>query len=141
MISLDIQFLSTGETLEKRVSSLVGEVEEEAVTDSGRHARELKSASGQVLQGARSGRIYSYGGGRYQASRGGEAPAKRSGNFRDSWLETSQKERSGKTFITRGGIESSLRVGGHLLGELLEHGTQKMAARPYEKEILQRVLK
>lgn len=141
MISLEITGLFPEKNLEERVATLVGEVEGEAVRESSRHGRELKSASLSVLQGARSGRIYSYGGKRYQASGAGEAPAKRSGNFRQSWKEKTQTERVGSTFITRGGIESTLMVGGYLLGDLLEHGTKKMAARPYEKDILERVKK
>lgn len=112
-------------------------------------ANELRNASQLVLRGQRSGRRYKVPGtyrrqrdktdgkmkkGRYYtASAPGEPPAVRTGAFRMSWQPTARVVFG--SYISR--IESDLKTeNGHTLGEILEHGTSRMAPRPYEQRIL-----
>lgn len=120
-------------------------------------SNELKSASMLVLRGQRHGRRYNVPGtGRvtynkrkktarisytqYTASAPGEPPAVRTGGFRLGWKPQTKVEDGGKTVISR--IRNNQRVGKrkHLLGELLEEGTGRMAPRPYQEEVLSKAL-
>lgn len=138
MIRMSISFGDVGlsellaEEVSLKMEGISQEVERRGVLASG----ELRSASQVVLTGGRSGKVYRYGGGTYQASSSGEAPARRSGAFRESWVEKSEMEEGGGRF----GIESGLSVSGYLLGELLENGTSRMGARPYKEKILERAM-
>ena len=125
-----------------------------------RTANELKTASNHVLRGQRSGRRYKVPGtyaaqvdsgtGRvrngvyYTASAPGEPPANRTGMFRMGWKhKTFVDNRHGQDFTAHGVIESDLRVGKsrqYLLGDLLEDGTRRMAARPYKQRVVDRAL-
>ena len=117
-------------------------------------ANELRNSALIVLRGQRHGRRYKIPGtyrrqrdkvtgkmrnGRYYtASAPGEPPAVRTGTFRNSW-QVSQgevKELFG-SYIAR--IESDARTddGRYLLGEILEDGTSRMAARPYVEKTLE----
>lgn len=110
-------------------------------------ANELRNSALLVLRGQRSGRRYKVPGtyrkqrdktdgkmkrGRYYtASAPGEPPAVRTGAFRNSWQvsQTPVREIFG-SFTAR--IESDLKTdSGHVLGEILEDGTPRMAPRPY----------
>ena len=113
-------------------------------------ANELRNASQLVLRGQRSGRRYKVPGtyrrqrdktdgkmknGRYYtASAPGEPPAMRTGAFRMSWQPTAQVVYG--SYISR--IESDIRTdnGQHILGDILEEGTSRMAPRPYQDAIL-----
>lgn len=100
-------------------------------------ANELRNAELQVNRGQGGGRIYTVPGTkrRYQASAPGSPPAVRTGAFRLSWQPEAYVMFG--SYISR--IESSLQVGTnrqYTLGELLEHGTSKMAPRPHHDKIL-----
>lgn len=97
-------------------------------------ANELRSAEMRVLRGQGSGRQYRVPSTRavYRASAPGDPPAVRTGAFRNSW----RPEAEGATAR----IESELAAGGYVLGELLENGTSRMAARPYQEKILEKAL-
>lgn len=99
----------------------------------------LRRSALQVLSGARSGKVYGLGDGKvYRASRAGEAPAERTGAFRQSWaVGATELRREGTVRSVRVRLESGLTVGGHLLGDLLEEGTERMAARPYKEAVVQ----
>lgn len=117
---------------------------------------ELKNASMLVLRGQRHGRRYNVPGtGRvrynkrdktarvthkqYTASAPGEPPAVRTGAFRLGWMPQTKIEDGGKTIISR--IRNSQRVAdGHLLGDILEKGTGRMAPRPYQEKVLAKAL-
>ena len=115
-------------------------------------ANELRNSANLVLRGQRSGRRYKVPGtyrrqrdktdgkmknGRYYtASAPGEPPANRLGHFRQSWQPNARIEDGLYTSM----IESDLRVGQYLLGDLLEDGTSKMAPRPYQELILNRAI-
>ena len=117
-------------------------------------ANELRNSALLVLRGQRSGRRYKVPGtyrkqrdktdgkmkrGRYYtASAPGEPPAVRTGTFRNSWQvsQTPVREIFG-SFTAR--IESDLKTdSGHLLGEILEEGTSRMAPRPYVQRTLEK---
>lgn len=115
-------------------------------------ANELRNSALIILRGQRHGRRYKVPGtyrrqrdktdgkmknGRYYtASAPGEPPAVRTGTFRNSWQSTALK--SDDTYISR--IESDARTDGgqHILGEILEEGTSRMAPRPYVDKTLER---
>ncbi|MFI3253516.1 MAG: hypothetical protein R3Y63_04140 [Eubacteriales bacterium] len=118
--------------VEERLALIEAEVGRRAVLAS----RSLRDSAHRVLEGERSGRIYAYGGSRYRASAAGEAPARRSGKFRQSWGTYVQTGKSSGGYVARAGVESGLTVGGHLLGDLLEEGTERMAPRPYKEAVI-----
>ena len=98
-----------------------------------RGANEVRnSLVGDVLTGGRSGRMYKVPGtgAMYQASAPGEPPAVRTGAFRASWTVEAQ---GGGDGCYKADLTSRLTVNGYNLGSLLEHGTSKMAPRPYAK--------
>ena len=124
-----------------------------------RAANELRNASQIVLRGQRSGRRYNVPGtGRvkynkrehtatvtyrkYTASAPGEAPAVRTGVFRESWQPRTETEGSRDNLSVKAMIESSVRTdnGKYLLGEVLEDGTSRMAPRPYKEAIQEKAL-
>lgn len=102
-------------------------------------ANELRNAELEVNRGQRGGRIYGVPGTKkkYQASAPGQPPAVRTGAFRMSWQP--QAYVMFGSYISR--IESDLQVGtkrSYTLGDLLEHGTTKMAPRPHHDKILEK---
>ena len=132
----------------------------DAVTTSIRHqmesrsyraANELRNSALIVLRGQRTGRRYKVPGtyrrqrdkvtgkmrnGRYYtASAPGEPPAVRTGTFRASWQPEARVAFG--SYISR--ISSDVRTdnGQHILGEVLEKGTSRMAPRPHHDRILE----
>lgn len=97
----------------------------------------LKERARLILSGARSGRIYPLGSGFYQASAVGESPAERTGKFRDSW-EIRPEMEGNHEFSAK--IMSELSVGSYNLGSILEYGTSKMGARPYQDKVAEQEL-
>lgn len=101
-------------------------------------ANELRNSALEVLRGQRSGRRYKVPGTRrkYTASAPGEPPAVRTGAFRLSWQPTASVVYG--SYISR--IESDLPTdnGSHILGDILEEGTSRMAPRPYKDLILEK---
>lgn len=96
-----------------------------------RGANEVRNTLvGDILTGGRSGRIYRIPGtgASYQASAPGEPPANRTGAFRASWNVSAEGGGGGSY---KAEVKSELTVNGYNLGSLLEHGTSKMAPRPY----------
>ena len=143
----------TGPSLDHVLNDISDQIKHEMERRSYLAANELRNASQLVLRGQRSGRIYSLPGtGRvkynkrkrtaaitykkYQASAPGEPPAVRFGHFRQSWQPSAHAVFG--SYISR--IESDRRTddGRHNLGEILEHGTSKMAPRPYQDRILEK---
>lgn len=103
-----------------------------------RSSNELRNAAIDVLGSAGGGRVYGVPATkrRYVASAPGQPPAVRTGAFRNSWTPASVV--SGNIYTSR--IESRLNVNGYVLGELLENGTSKMAARPHHDKIKEQAL-
>jgi hypothetical protein len=81
---------------------------------------------------------------RNAASAPGESPAVRTGIFRLSWGTHTRVEKRGGRFLAIAAIESNVKVGGHLLGDILEHGTKsggrRMAPRPYKQAVRDRAM-
>lgn len=137
--------------LSKAVDDAVGQVKKEVERRSYLAANELRNSALIVLRGQRSGRRYKVPGtyrrqrdktdgkmkrGRYYtASAPGEPPAVRTGTFRNSWQPTTRIVMG--SYISR--IESDARTdnGRYTLGEILEDGTARMAARPHHDRILE----
>ena len=146
----------TSRIIAKSIKTTLDGVEREVASRAYRVSNELRNASLQVLRGDRGGHRYKIPGtykrqrdkasgkmrnGRYYtASKPGEAPANRTGVFRLSWGTHVRVERSGKTYRCVSAIESNLRVGKYLLGEILEDGTARMAPRPYKQAVRDRAM-
>jgi hypothetical protein len=130
----------TSQVIGNVINTTLKGVEKEVASRAYRASNELRNASLYVLRGQRSGRSYRVPHTRryYTASAPGESPAVRTGIFRNSWNARVHVEKKGKTFRAVSSIESSLKVGGYLLGDLLEHGTRRMAPRPYKQAIRDR---
>ena len=133
---------NASQVIGKIVQTTLKGVEREVAGRAYRAANELRNASLYVLRGQRSGWRYriphtkQY----YRASAPGEPPAVRTGIFRLSWGTHVRVEKQGNVFRAVSAIESSVKAGGHLLGDLLEHGTKRMAARPYKQAIRDRAM-
>jgi len=125
------------EIVGKKINTAVRGIQQEVASRGYRAANHLRTASLHVLRGIRSGRMYRVPFTRrmHQASSPGEAPANRTGMFRLSWRPRVRVEKRGKTLRVVSAIESGLRVGKWLLGELLERGTRNMAPRPYKQAV------
>ena len=139
---------------------IVEDVEDQIITHMMRagfkSSLELKNASLLVLRGQRHGRRYNVPGtGRvnynkrnktakvsyrkYTASAPGEAPAVRTGAFRLGWMPQTRVTENGR--VVTSSIRNSQRVdNGELLGDILEHGTSRMAPRPYKKRVLEKAM-
>lgn len=127
-----------GPSLEVIAQNVSNEIQHQMESRSYRAANELRNAALLVLRGQRSGRIYKVPGKkkRYTASAPGEPPAVRTGIFRGSWQPTARKVFG--SYISR--IESDVTTdnGQYNLGEILENGTGRMAARPHHDRILEK---
>ena len=73
----------------------------------------------------------------YVASAPGEPPAVREGRYRDSWQFSPAVNVDG---MIRAAAFSDEAVGGHALGDILEHGTMYMEPRPHIGRALDKVL-
>ncbi len=126
----------------KTIATTLKGIEKEVSTRAYRTSNELRNSSLIVLRGQRSGRRYRVPGTKqtYQASAPGESPAVRTGMFRLSWGQHVHVERQGNKFRAVSEIQSRLKVGKYLLGDILEHGTSKMAPRPYKQAVIDRAL-
>lgn len=112
-------------------------VEQQARSRTIRAASAIKRAANKVLSnaGGRTGRVYQKSPGsskKYTASAPGEPPALRSGDLRRSWqpLPTGEMVGAGKVYTP--GIHTDIKY-----APLLQDGTSKMAARPFEEPIKQ----
>lgn len=120
-----------------------------------RVSNEMRNSALLVLRGQRSGKRYKVPGtyrrqrdkmdgkmknGRYYtASAPGEAPAVRTGAYRLSWHPSTYATSMGEGEITVvSQVESTYRVRGHVLGDLLEEGTSRMAPRPHVDDITEK---
>lgn len=139
-----------GPSLAEIANTVTSEVRHQMESRSYRAANELRNSALMVLRGQRSGRRYKVPGtyrrqrdkatgkmrnGRYYtASAPGEPPAVRTGTFRNSWQPEAHVVHG--SYISR--ISSDVRTddGRHILGEILEDGTDRMAPRPHHDRIL-----
>ena len=142
-------------TLEQGIADITDTIQRKMEARGYRAANELRSSALRVLRGQRSGRRYKVPGthrrqrdkvdrkmknGRYYtASAPGEPPAVRTGVFRMSWQPTASKMSSGSC-IARIESDAKTENGRHVLGQLLEDGTGRMAPRPYQDRIVEDAL-
>lgn len=135
-------FANASQAIGKMISTTLKGIDKEVATRSYQAANELRNASTQVLRGTRSGRPYKLPNSRatYRASRAGESPAVRTGAFRSSWGTHIHVEKSGVHFKAAVGIESKLKAGGALLGDILENGRRGMDPRPYKDKVIAKAL-
>lgn len=129
--------------LKEIVGRMVEDIRRELPSRSYRTAVEIRNASQEVLRGQRSGRRYRKPHTKvlYTASAPGEPPANRTGLFRISFHEKAWSDRENGTEVYHAAAESRLRAGEeeksrHLLGEILENGTRRMAPRPYKQRTI-----
>jgi len=119
------------------VNALSANIRKEMERRSYLAANELRNASLEVLRGQRHGRRYRVPGTKryYTASAPGEPPAVRTGIFRLSWKPTTYAGFG--SYISR--IETNYATkSGHNLGDILENGAGRIAARPHHERILQK---
>jgi len=133
-------WVNASQVIGKTIATTLKGLQQEVSSRTYRASNELRNASLYVLRGQRSGRRYRVPFTRqtYTASAPGEAPANRTGIFRLSWGTHVRVEKHGKTFRAIAAIESNVRAGKYLLGDLLEQGTKRMAPRPYKQAIRDR---
>ena len=149
---------SASQIVGKSVATTLKNIELEVSARTYRASNLLRNASLIVLRGQRSGRRYKVphtykrqrdkasgkmrNGVYYTASAPGEAPAVRTGAFRTSWNTHIHVEKNGVHFRAVAAIQSNLKVGKgrHLLGDILEQGTVRMAPRPYKQAVVDRAL-
>lgn len=112
-------------------------VEQQAQSRTVRAANVIKKASNKVLSnaGGRSGKVYrkpATKAATYTASAPGEPPALRSGNLRRSWRPLPYAEMVGSDKVYTPGINTDVTY-----APMLQDGTEKIAARPFEGKIKQ----
>lgn len=138
-------------TLEEAIGKTVDHIKHELERRAWLGALELRNSSQIILRGQRSGRRYKVPGtyrrqrdktdgkmknGRYYtASAPGEPPAVRTGTFRNSWQPKSRVLYG--SYISRIESDATTDNGSHNLGDILEHGTSRMAPRPHQDLIRQ----
>ncbi len=134
--------MAASDIIGKTIQSTLKNLENEVSHRTYRASNELRNSALTVLRGSRSGRSYKipHTGRTYRASAPGEPPAVRTGAFRASWNTKVHCEKVGVHFKAVASIESGLKAGGGLLGEMLENGTSKMAPRPYKQKVIDKAL-
>lgn len=128
--------------IEKSCKNITDSVAQEFKSRGVRASNELMNAKNLILRGSRSGRTYRVPGTRktYTASAPGEAPAVRTGTYRDSWKQKNYSEGDSSSTVVHAAIESTEKTekGNHLLGDILENGIGKMAPRPHFDAIIEK---
>lgn len=109
-------------------------VKEQAKSRTVRAANAIKKYSNKVLNNSDgpAGRTYFHDGHYHTASAPGQAPALDSGTLRRSWKPLPYSEMVGGGDVYTPGIKTDV-----IYAPFLEHGTSKMAARPFEEKIKQ----
>jgi len=150
---------SAGRAVRAKVSEMTADINRQALSRATRAVNALRNAELEVLKGERSGEVYKKlgtygkatqatrrlrgdygrklrGGQLYRASAPGEPPARRSGNLRLHWngnVETRNGSGNGIGAIIV--LESGEQYAGYL-----EHGTSKMAPRPFIEKIKEKAM-
>ena len=126
---------TAGRMVQAKVSEMVKDVDRQVVSRATRAVNELRNAELDVLKGQRSGRVYRRYPfkTKYTASAPGEPPARRTGSLRLHWTGTVETRPKGSGMEVTAVLES-----GEKYAPLLEHGTRKMAARPFHDRIVER---
>ncbi len=129
---------SAGRAVRAKVSEMTAGINRQALSRATRAVNAIRNAELNVLKGQRGGKKYrkypykSY----YTASAPGEPPARRSGNLRLHWngnVETKNGSGNGMEIVAV--LESGEQYAGYL-----EHGTSKMASRPFVEKIKEKAM-
>lgn len=130
--------VSASNAVNKAIAVRVKGIKGKIAAGTYRASNELRNASLYILRGQRSGRVYRvpFTKKKYTASARGESPAVRTGIFRLSWGAHNYIRKNGTQFEAIASIESNVKAGKYLLGDILENGTRKMAKRPYKQKII-----
>ncbi len=133
---------NASQVIGKTIQTTLKGIQKEVSQRTYRASNELRNSALYILRGSRSGRVYKipHTSKTYRASAPGEPPAVRTGAFRLSWGTHVHVEKQGVHFKAVAAIESNERAGGRLLGEMLENGTGRMAARPYKQKVIDKAL-
>ncbi|MDR3148629.1 MAG: hypothetical protein LBT88_01235 [Oscillospiraceae bacterium] len=140
--SVNAAFANASRVVAKQIKTYLAGIDREVAARGYRVSNQLRNSALYVLRGERSGRRYLVPDTKryYTASAPGESPANRLGIFRLSWTTRVDAQKSGKLYTVRSLIESNVKAGAYLLGDMLEKGTKKMAARPYKQKVIDRAL-
>ncbi len=123
-----------GRAVRATVKGQVADINRKVKSRGVRAVNALRNAELEVLKGQRSGRVYRKPYTKkatYTASAPGEPPARRTGNLRLHW----NGEVKGGTTSGGGASLTAALESGEPYAILLEHGTSKMAARPFVERI------
>ncbi len=134
-------------TIQNMINTHLTGIEREVAKRGYRVANQTRNELIKLMQGNRSGRRYkvpmTHGGSAsgvyYNASAPNEVPAVRTGALRLSYGAKLTVNQEVGGYTVRAGVESNLRSGNYLIGELLEEGTSKMAPRPYRQAVIDKV--
>lgn len=127
---------TAGRMVQAKVSEMTKDISRQVVSRATRALNELRNAELDVLKGQRSGRRYRkypYKS-KYRASAPGEPPARRTGALRLHWngkVET-RPAGNGVTAVT------AVLESGETYAPFLEHGTSRMAPRPFHDRIMEK---
>lgn len=126
-----------GIEIERIINSMRSDIYRQASSRGFRASVEIRNRALDVLKGQRSGRRYRVPstGVFYTASAPGEAPAVRTGIFRMSFQRRSYAVNSNGNLMIHSMAESKLKVGKHLLGDILERKN-----RPFKEKTKQLAL-
>lgn len=120
--------MSLGDWVAAEVAFEVGKINRQVVSRARRGTNILRNSAMVVLGHDGSGRRY----GRHVASSPGQPPAPDTGNLRRNWREASFVMANG---LGRG-IDVKLQITSDTFyAKFLEHGTSRMAARPFVERI------
>ena len=116
--------MSAGADLEIAVRQIVQEINAAARSRATRGTNILRNAALEVLGHDGSGRVYKNG---HVASSPGQPPAPDTGNLRRNWQQ--------QTLVT-GNVRILMQIKSQVFyHDFLEHGTRKMAPRPFHDRI------
>ena len=123
---------SAGAAIKAKVAEMNAKVGKKILSRATRGVNELRNAELEVLKGQRSGRVYRKYPFKssYTASAPGEPPARRTGNLRLHWNGEVKGGATGNGVEVTLQLESQESYAGYL-----EHGTRKMAPRPFVERI------
>lgn len=130
-------FRDAGIEMERIINSMRSDIYGQASSRGFRASVEIRNKALDVLSGERSGKKHRVPttGEFYTASAPGEAPAARTGLFRISFKERPFIVKNNGNLIIHARAESKLKVGKHLLGDILERKN-----RPYKDKTIELAL-
>ena len=124
---------SAGAAVRMKVKDVKSDIDRQIASRATRAVNALRNAELEVLRGQGGGRRYRkypYKS-MYTASAPGEPPARRSGNLRLHW--------TGNVSVSGGSVVISLESD-EFYAKFLEHGTRKMAPRPFLDRIEEKAM-